>query len=103
MSEVLAKILLTFIRFYQYVISPLLPARCRFYPTCSQYGVVAVQRHGGIKGGWLTVKRICRCHPWGGSGVDFVPLALARYHYRFFADDVRQRAGYGVNIYIKPV
>lgn len=61
------------IRFYQYVISPWLPNACRFNPTCSHYGAEAFKKHGAIKGLWLTVKRIARCHPWGGSGYDPVP------------------------------
>lgn len=66
-------LLLAFIRVYQYVLSPLLPNSCRFLPTCSQYGVQALQKHGPLKGFWLTTKRILRCHPWGGSGYDPVP------------------------------
>ncbi|MBH5328330.1 membrane protein insertion efficiency factor YidD [Eikenella sp. S3360] len=69
----LAKILLGLIRFYQYAVSPMLPPRCRYQPTCSQYAVEAVRKYGALKGGWLALKRICRCHPWGGSGVDPVP------------------------------
>ncbi|MEY3717632.1 MAG: hypothetical protein RL285_1507 [Bacteroidota bacterium] len=65
--------LMAFIRVYQYVLSPLLPNSCRFVPTCSQYGVEALRKHGPMKGFWLTVKRISRCHPWGGSGYDPVP------------------------------
>ncbi|MBS4014202.1 MAG: membrane protein insertion efficiency factor YidD [Bacteroidetes bacterium] len=61
------------IRIYQYLISPLIPASCRYTPTCSHYGVEAIQKHGPIKGGWLTIKRISKCHPWGGSGYDPVP------------------------------
>lgn len=69
----LAKILLGFVRFYQYAVSPLLPPRCRYAPTCSQYAAEALRRYGACKGGCLAVKRICRCHPWGGSGYDPVP------------------------------
>ena len=61
------------IRFYQKCISPLTPPACRYTPTCSQYGIEAIRKYGVIKGGWLTVKRISRCHPWGGSGYDPVP------------------------------
>ncbi|MGB3723273.1 MAG: membrane protein insertion efficiency factor YidD [Pacificimonas sp.] len=53
--------------------SPLLPPMCRFQPTCSAYGIEAVSRYGALKGGWLTLKRIGRCHPFGGSGHDPVP------------------------------
>lgn len=61
------------IRFYQVCISPLKPPTCRFTPTCSQYGLEAFRKHGPFKGLYLTVKRILRCHPWGGSGYDPVP------------------------------
>lgn len=71
-----AKIILTgLIRGYQYVISPLLPAACRYQPTCSNYGIQAIQRFGVLRGGWLTLKRLGRCHPWGGHGYDPVPDA----------------------------
>ena len=70
----IAQILLTaVIRFYQYAISPHTPPSCRFTPTCSQYGIEAIRKYGAIKGGWLTLKRFGRCHPWGGSGYDPVP------------------------------
>jgi putative membrane protein insertion efficiency factor len=59
--------------FYKYCISPLIPASCRFAPTCSEYALLAVKKHGPFKGGWLAIKRIFRCHPWGGSGFDPVP------------------------------
>ena len=61
------------IRFYQRCISPLTPPSCRFTPTCSQYALEALRKHGLIKGSWLAFKRIIRCHPWGGSGFDPVP------------------------------
>lgn len=61
------------IRIYQWGISPLLGSKCRYTPTCSQYGVEALQKHGLIKGGYLTVKRILSCNPWGGHGHDPVP------------------------------
>ncbi|PWV53579.1 membrane protein insertion efficiency factor YidD [Chitinophaga sp. S165] len=61
------------IRIYQWGISPLLGNKCRYTPTCSQYGVEALQKHGLIKGGYLTIKRILSCNPWGGHGHDPVP------------------------------
>ncbi len=66
-------ILVTLIRIYQWTIGPVIGASCRFYPSCSHYGVEALQKHGALKGSWLTVKRICRCHPWNPGGVDPVP------------------------------
>lgn len=61
------------VRVYQRYISPLLPPTCRYSPTCSQYTVEALQKHGLLKGGWLAIKRIVSCNPWGGSGYDPVP------------------------------
>ncbi|MER2996482.1 membrane protein insertion efficiency factor YidD [Pontibacter populi] len=55
---------------YQHMISPLKPATCRYTPTCSTYAVQAVNKYGPFKGGWMALKRIGRCHPWGGSGYD---------------------------------
>ncbi|WP_092852804.1 membrane protein insertion efficiency factor YidD [Algibacter pectinivorans] len=61
------------IKVYQTFISPLTPATCRYNPTCSHYTKEALQKHGLFKGGWLAIKRIFSCHPWGGSGYDPVP------------------------------
>lgn len=61
------------IRFYQAAISPYTPATCRFSPTCSSYSIEALKVHGLLKGSWLAIKRIGKCHPWGGSGYDPVP------------------------------
>jgi conserved hypothetical protein YidD len=61
------------VRFYQIVISPLKPPSCRFTPTCSNYAIEALKKHGPLKGLYLAIKRILRCHPWGGSGYDPVP------------------------------
>lgn len=61
------------IKFYQWVISPFLGPKCRFTPTCSQYAIEALKKHGVFKGLWLTIKRLSRCHPWGGHGYDPVP------------------------------
>ncbi|WP_417899226.1 membrane protein insertion efficiency factor YidD [Bacillus haimaensis] len=66
-------IFLLLIRFYQKVISPLTPPTCRFYPTCSHYGMEAISRFGAFKGGWLTIKRILKCHPFHPGGIDHVP------------------------------
>lgn len=72
-KNALGWIFIALIRFYQGAISPFFPPSCRYTPTCSQYGVEAMQKHGPFKGGWLTLKRIASCHPWGGSGYDPVP------------------------------
>ena len=72
-SWVLVAILLIPIWIYQKVISPYTPASCRFTPTCSEYARQALIKHGPIKGLYLAVRRILRCHPWGGSGYDPVP------------------------------
>jgi len=67
------RMLLVLIRGYQYAISPLLGRNCRYLPTCSEYTAEAVTKYGAIKGGWLGVKRVCRCHPWHPGGYDPVP------------------------------
>lgn len=66
-------IALALIRFYQKLISPVLPSACRFYPTCSHYGFEAIEKYGFLKGGWMAVKRIGRCHPMHPGGYDPVP------------------------------
>ena len=65
--------LVALIKIYQWVLSPLIGPRCRFTPTCSQYAIGALKKHGIFKGVWLTARRLARCHPWGGHGVDPVP------------------------------
>lgn len=71
--QLISWIFLLLIKMYQYLISPVLGGSCRYTPTCSQYGVEAIRKHGPFKGLWLTAKRISRCHPWGGHGHDPVP------------------------------
>ncbi len=71
-------IVLALIRFYQRFISPGLPPSCRFEPSCSQYGYQAIERYGVLRGGWLALKRISRCHPFNPGGYDPVP-ELPRY------------------------
>nr|WP_081483371.1 membrane protein insertion efficiency factor YidD [Gillisia marina] len=61
------------VKFYQKAISPLTPATCRYTPTCSQYTLIALQKYGIFKGGWMSLKRIASCNPWGGSGHNPVP------------------------------
>ncbi|MEG0798326.1 MAG: membrane protein insertion efficiency factor YidD [Acidaminococcaceae bacterium] len=63
-------ILISFIRFYQLFISPLFPPTCRFYPTCSQYAIEAITKKGIIRGGWMAIKRIAKCHPFHSGGYD---------------------------------
>jgi len=77
-KEIINKRILIFplvllIRLYQIVLSPILPASCRYTPSCSHYSLEALQKHGIFKGGWLSLKRILSCNPWGGSGYDPVP------------------------------
>ncbi|MBD5242729.1 MAG: membrane protein insertion efficiency factor YidD [Barnesiella sp.] len=72
-ASALTALMILLIRIYQRCVSPMLGQNCRFVPTCSQYAVEALRRHGPLKGGWLTIRRILRCHPWGGSGFDPVP------------------------------
>ena len=71
----LGKMVIALIRTYQFMLSPLMGQRCRFYPSCSQYAIEAVQTHGPFKGAWLALRRILRCHPLHPGGVDPVPPA----------------------------
>ena len=73
LKKILSAPFILLIKFYQLCISPLKPPTCRFTPTCSQYALEAFRKYGPVKGFWLSLKRILRCHPWGGSGYDPVP------------------------------
>lgn len=73
MQKMLKWLLSTTIRGYQNFISPVLPAQCRFYPSCSSYSLQAVQRHGASRGSWLGIQRLAKCHPWHAGGFDPVP------------------------------
>tara|TARA_B000000565_G_scaffold253876_1_gene231226 strand:+ start:1296 stop:1517 length:222 start_codon:yes stop_codon:yes gene_type:complete len=73
MKKLFSSLFLLIILIYQKVISPIFPSSCRYIPTCSEYGKQAIIKYGPFKGGFLTIKRISKCHPWGGSGEDLVP------------------------------
>ena len=66
-------VLIALLRFYRYAISPMLGRNCRFHPTCSEYAIEAVQRHGALRGGWMAAKRVGRCHTFNPGGYDPVP------------------------------
>ena len=72
------QLVILLIQFYRWCISPLLPPRCRFQPTCSQYALTAIERFGLVKGGAIATKRICSCHPWHIGGYDPVPEVLTK-------------------------
>lgn len=69
----LAAVMIFLIKLYQWTLSPLIGRQCRYQPTCSNYGLEAIRKYGPFKGGWLTLKRVVSCNPWGGSGYDPVP------------------------------
>ncbi len=73
MKKVISAILIGIVKIYQYTISPLFGPSCRYTPTCSTYSIQAIKKHGPLKGGWLSLKRILSCNPWGGHGYDPVP------------------------------
>ena len=66
-------VLIALVRFYRYAISPMLGRNCRFHPTCSEYAIEALGRHGALRGGWMAAKRVGRCHPFNPGGYDPVP------------------------------
>lgn len=74
----LGRILIGVVRGYQLLVSSWTPPSCRFAPSCSSYAIEAIERHGALRGSWLSLRRIARCHPWGGHGYDPVPLAGGR-------------------------
>ncbi|WP_090937832.1 membrane protein insertion efficiency factor YidD [Nonomuraea jiangxiensis] len=78
--SLVAQALIIPIRFYRAFISPMLGPRCRFYPSCSAYGLEAIAVHGALRGTWLTVRRIGRCHPFHPGGIDPVPPRPVRSH-----------------------
>lgn len=94
-KSILTVVLVGFVRFYQLFLSPLLGANCRYQPTCSHYAIEAMRVHGGLKGGWLAIRRIMRCHPWGGFGYDPVPDAVIKRDRKKHdaGDDQRKKQG----------
>lgn len=92
-KKYLIQCLLMMIAGYQKLVSPLLPARCRYYPTCSNYAKDALKWYG-VSGIGLVARRVLSCHPWGGCGVDFVPLPLSRFCYYYTPKT--QAQGFGV-------
>jgi putative membrane protein insertion efficiency factor len=72
-SKLFIVLLIVPIKIYKIFISPILPNACRYYPTCSEYSIEALKKHGPLKGSYLAIKRILSCNPWGGSGIDMVP------------------------------
>lgn len=68
--QIPSRLLIAAVRVYQWTLSPFIGRQCRFQPTCSNYFIGAVEKYGALRGSWRGIKRICRCHPWGGSGFD---------------------------------
>ncbi len=97
-SGAVARLLVLLVRGYRVGISPLLPPRCRFAPTCSAYAVEALQRHGALRGSWLTVRRLARCHPFHPGGHDPVPLARAGRAPRATTGDAGPRSSTGSTV-----
>jgi uncharacterized protein len=87
----LARVLIGLVRFYQLVISPWMPAACRYTPTCSAYAIDALREHGALRGTWLAARRVGRCHPWGGFGYDPVPPRADSAHIESRAGEVTAR------------
>jgi putative membrane protein insertion efficiency factor len=73
MKRLIAKLFIFLIHVYKYTLSPFLGQSCRYTPTCSSYSIEAIEKYGPFKGGWMALKRIASCNPWGGSGYDPVP------------------------------
>lgn len=77
-TDPIAQVLLLFVRLYQVTLGPVMGGHCRFHPSCSNYAIEALRRHGALRGSWLTVRRLLRCHPFGGFGYDPVPTRSRR-------------------------
>lgn len=74
--SIAARLLIVLVIGYRWIVSPVLGPNCRYCPSCSEYAIEALRRHGAARGTWLTLRRVARCHPWGGCGYDPVPPAL---------------------------
>jgi putative membrane protein insertion efficiency factor len=70
------RLLIGLVHIYRLAVSPVLAPSCRYWPSCSEYAIEALRRHGAARGSWLTARRLCRCHPWSAGGVDEVPASL---------------------------
>ncbi|MCF7982302.1 MAG: membrane protein insertion efficiency factor YidD [Pseudomonadales bacterium] len=82
------KLVISLLKGYRYVISPLLGNNCRFYPSCSSYAETAISRYGIMRGGWLSLKRLSKCHPWHAGGIDQVPdISNSSFHHRSSTSD----------------
>ena len=73
MRNLPSAVMLALLRVYKLLLSPLYPGACRYLPSCSEYAAIAIHEHGALKGAWLAARRVSRCHPYGGSGIDAVP------------------------------
>ena len=81
MRQLAERLLVMLIRVYRYAISPLLGSNCRFHPSCSAYALESIQLHGAVRGSWLALRRLARCHPWHEGGIDPVPGARDEAHH----------------------
>lgn len=91
MRKALTYLLIGLVKFYRNVISPLTPPSCRYSPTCSAYMLEAVELYGPFRGGWMGLKRIASCHPWGGSGYDPVPQPESKNRQRRGSDQLESK------------